>query len=209
MKIGSSKILNCLIFVLLSLIPWKSSEALINLTSNNFQTIFPSQRSNEQQLTPNCKYSCVSNLESALTACKKQPQTKCIINFSRGIYDFYFPQNEAAIGIDNFPNGLELNGNGSTILIHGLKGVMYFSNINNLVLRDLNIDMNRLPYSYGQVVEIGTTFINVKINPQEYPFPGGQNFTWLNVKKKKRETYKKLYQIYILKKKIEVFFFLI
>jgi hypothetical protein len=73
-----------------------------------------------------------------------------------------------------------LLGNGATLLLANLTGGFTLSNINGLAVRDLTIDMRRLPYTYGvvQAVDSGAGVVTIDAGSM-YPPPQSADQSWL------------------------------
>jgi hypothetical protein len=79
-----------------------------------------------------------------------------------------------AITVSNAKN-LILNGQGATLVNTNMKtGVLQFSNCENLIVKDLNIDFDPLPYSYGTITYIDGNIYHFKIDEGyiEFDHPG-------------------------------------
>ena len=58
----------------------------------------------------------------------------------------------------------------TTLMIYGLRGAFALSNCSNVRVRNIQIDMNRLPYTYGQCTAATETSFTLKFDPARYPF---------------------------------------
>jgi hypothetical protein len=70
-------------------------------------------------------------------------------------------------------NDIEINGDGSTLLLSGLAKPFAFTNCRNLHIHDFSIDYPRPPFSQGKVLAVGERWFEVKIDP-EFPVVGGE-----------------------------------
>eukprot|EP01051_Picozoa_sp_SAG22_P026233 SAG22_NODE_8176_length_677_cov_0.979239_1_plen_204_part_10 len=66
----------------------------------------------------------------------------------------------------------------TNLLIHGLHGGFKVADSVNMTFENLQIDINRMPYTYGRAKSVGGTHFSVEFNESAYPFPS--DVPWLS-----------------------------
>ena len=113
---------------------------------------------------------------AAVEQCRKTPGA--VLTFPAGRYDFFADTpgtarpRRMAVHFGNL-EGLVLDGQGSTLVLHGTLGALAFVNCRGVVVRNLTLDWDRPPFSTGTVVAAERTSFDVAVFP-EFPVQGGE-----------------------------------
>jgi polygalacturonase len=115
-------------------------------------------------------------VRAAIRECNKHPRP--VLVFPKGRYDFFDKaagetrRRQTAMGFGNARN-LTVDGRGSTLMFHGVMGVMGFAGCDGVLVRDLTIDWDRPPMSTGKVLAAEEGQFDVEIF-DEFPVKGGE-----------------------------------
>ncbi len=103
---------------------------------------------------------------SAIEACKNKKKSKLVFEF--GSYDIYGSQKnergnfEPAINMKNVSN-LTIEGNGSEFIGHNYSTMFHFNNCRNILISNLTVDWDPLPYTQGKVILVDTNYIDIEV----------------------------------------------
>jgi hypothetical protein len=107
----------------------------------------------------------------ALNFCKKVALTGANIKliFKKGIYDLFSAEKDKKSHLIrlNSANNILIEGNGAEIIIHDpLKGFFAIFKSNNIIVKDLFIDYDPLPFTQGKIVNVDLKerFFDLKID---------------------------------------------
>ncbi len=106
---------------------------------------------------PNDNIDDTIGIQKALNSCReiagKNKAVKLI--FSKGLYDLHTNTNKTHLLNLNKANNILIEGNGAEIIIHDpLKGFFSILNSKNIIVKNLYIDYNPLPFTQGKIVGI-------------------------------------------------------
>ena len=100
-----------------------------------------------------------------------------IIEFPKGRYDFWQEeggQSTTAMQLVNAQN-LTVEGNGSEFVFHGKMRVMLIKQSQGILLRNFSTDWHRPYISQGEFVAIEPEYVDLRIDPEKYPFEIADN----------------------------------
>lgn len=123
--------------------------------------------------TPGSKNNVIPALNKAIEKC--QSSESATIVFPNGRYDFW-PTDENShqitIGINlmNMKN-ITIEGSGSEFIFHGRRMQLgSIDSCSNVILRNFSIDWDRPYISQATIENVSNTFLDVKINRDQYPY---------------------------------------
>ncbi|CAM1373245.1 right-handed parallel beta-helix repeat-containing protein [Tenacibaculum xiamenense] len=96
-------------------------------------------------------------IQKALNFCKKTAnKTKAVkLIFNKGVYDLHTNANKTHLLNLKKANNILIDGNGAEIVIHDpLKGFFSLFNSNNIIVKNLYIDYDPLPFTQGRIVGV-------------------------------------------------------
>ena len=67
-----------------------------------------------------------------------------------------------SIDIQNTDN-LTIDGNGSEFIGHDYSTMFQFTGCRNIIITNLTVDWNPLPYTQGKVVEVDSNYIDIEV----------------------------------------------
>ena len=100
-----------------------------------------------------------------------------IIEFPKGRYDFYQQESEestTAMHLRDAEN-ITIEGNGSEFFFHGKMRVVLVEQSQGITLRNFSTDWERTYISQGEFVNIQPDYVDLRIDPKEYPFEVADN----------------------------------
>jgi parallel beta-helix repeat protein len=115
---------------------------------------------------PNDKKDDTRAILSAIEACKLKKNSMLL--FEHGTYDIYGSKKddrgrfEPSIEISNADN-LTIDGNGCEFIGHDYSSMFNFTGCNNIMITNLSIDWDPLPYTQGKVVQVDTDFVDIEV----------------------------------------------
>ncbi|MEG2127033.1 MAG: right-handed parallel beta-helix repeat-containing protein [Bacteroides sp.] len=134
-------------------------------------------------LKPDSRVNATPFVQKAIEACRQQPGSTLV--FPKGRYDFwaqhaiekeYFETNT----YDNNPktlavllekiNGLTIDGQGSEFIMHGRMQPFTLDHCKNISLKNLMVDWDIPLTSQGEVVALTPEYMELKIDPIQYPY---------------------------------------
>lgn len=118
---------------------------------------------------PDSKENTCEAFRRAVKACGGR---NAIIEFPKGRYDFWQNPNEdatTAMLLRNAHN-ITIEGNGSEFVFHGKMRIILVEKSHNITLRNFSTDWDRTYISQGEFVEITDRYVDLKIDPAQYPF---------------------------------------
>lgn len=118
---------------------------------------------------PNSKENVIPIIKEVLD----EVRGSCIISFPKGRYDFYPTNNqdEVTIGIElTDKKNIVIEGNGSEFIFHGKMQIALVDKCENIQLRNFSVDWDRPLTSQAEIVEATDTYLDVKIDKEEYPY---------------------------------------
>jgi len=122
--------------------------------------------------------------QAAIDQCQVNPGSRLV--FPPGRYDFFVGRNPKSKDTSLLFEGckdLSIVGDAAELVFHGLTRALFFRDCRNVVVRQLVIDWERLPFSQGRVVALGPTYFDIRILgptyfdiriPDEFPVVGGE-----------------------------------
>lgn len=123
--------------------------------------------------TPGSKENVIPALRRAIEKCRTYDSA--ILTFPNGRYDFSSVSNDPmkiTVGIDlRKMKNITVEGNGSEFIFHGRR--MQIANVDsctNIILRNFSIDWDRPYISQATIVKVSDSFLDVKIDREEYPY---------------------------------------
>lgn len=96
-------------------------------------------------------------ISKAITMCKKLAESGVNVRlvFDEGTYDIFSNNNNTHLVQVNEANNIVIEGNGAEIIIHDpLMGFMEVVKSNNIIVKNLFIDYDPLPFTQGKVVAV-------------------------------------------------------
>ena len=119
---------------------------------------------------PNSKKDCVEAVRKALDACKENEST--VLVFPKGRYDFYAPDDGRRIfGITiGDRRNLVIDGQGSEFVFHGIMGVAWITQSENVILRNFSVDWDKPYIAQGNIVDTKDDWVDIRFDRKEYPF---------------------------------------
>lgn len=96
--------------------------------------------------------------------------------FPKGRYDFHEGANPKSARISLPINGMEnivIDGQGATLIFHGITACFVFSNCSGVTVKNLSIDWERPPFSLGVITAASEDIFDVAVFP-EFPVQGGE-----------------------------------
>lgn len=134
-------------------------------------------------LQPDVRRNAVPAVTKALAACAGQPDMTLV--FPKGRYEFfaedcpakdYYESNTTALNPKRCPilienmKGITIDGSGSEFVFHGQMQPFTVDHSENVVLQNVNVDWDIPLTAQGEVVSVGDGYIDLRIDPAEYPF---------------------------------------
>jgi parallel beta-helix repeat protein len=103
---------------------------------------------------------------SAVKACKGKVHSKLI--FEAGVYDIYGSKKDSRGNFDpsmciNDINQFTIEGNGAELKGHDYATMFRFTNCRNIIVNNLTVDWDPLPYTQGKVVLVDTNYIDIEV----------------------------------------------
>jgi hypothetical protein len=132
-----------------------------------------------------CAPSCGSAITAALNGCSAAGGG--IVQLRAGVYHLNdslisSPDLSCLIKLDGLSNVVLAGAGGagrgpdptatSTLLIHGLRGAIWVHNSTNIRFEHLDIDMARVPYTFGKCTAVTPASMTLQFDPQKYSFEG-------------------------------------
>ncbi len=124
---------------------------------------------------PNDSKDDTEAVRKAVEACAGSEPVALI--FPKGTYRFtsykeFAPAAGPLFGFKDI-NNLTIDAKGSTFILSGNTGLFYFDNCKNLSVKNIVLDWERPPFSYGEVIAANGNSFDVRL-PDEYPVKGGE-----------------------------------
>ena len=113
-------------------------------------------------------------VQAALDAARQSRASRVL--FPQGRYDFHVGANPAipnmAVPIHEI-HDLSVEGENAEILLHGYLNCFGLGNCRNVAVRGFTIDCAKMPFSQGDVTEVGDDHVDVRVH-DNYPVVGGE-----------------------------------
>lgn len=103
---------------------------------------------------------------SAIEACKSKKNSNLL--FEPGSYDIYGSKKdkrgnfEPSIEIENLSH-LTIDGKGAEFIGHDYSTLFHFTDCSNIMVTNLSVDWDPLPFTQGKVVYIDTNYVDIKV----------------------------------------------
>ena len=121
---------------------------------------------------PNSGASVMPSIAKAIEYCKGK--SGVTISFPKGRYDFWPMAQDNRINRTGFSifkqNNLTIEGNGSEFIFHERMEVARVDSSSNIVFRNFSVDWDRPYISQAEIVEMGDSYVDVKIDRTKYPY---------------------------------------
>ncbi len=105
---------------------------------------------------------------SAIEACRDKKSVKLVFEF--GTYDIHGGQKDEkerfqpSFDVKNI-NNLTIEGNGAELIGHDYSSMFHFSECNNLIIQNLTVDWDPVPFTQGKVVNVGDGHVDLEVLP--------------------------------------------
>lgn len=119
----------------------------------------------------------IAAVKAAIQECAKGGPVTLV--FPKGQYDFFpntdpnVPGGKGDMFSFSHLDGLTVDGRSSTLMLHGVTGVMGFGACKNVTVKDLTVDMDCAPFSQGIVQAVEGKHFDVKVD-NSFPVRGGE-----------------------------------
>ncbi|WP_291583032.1 hypothetical protein [Bacteroides sp.] len=154
---------------------------LIILLGNQVTEISARQISIAQfGLMPNTGENAVPYIRKAIQECKTLPDA--ILYFPKGRYDFFSEDEIGGSATDIFQQrsgvgfsvqkmkNFTLDGGGSEFIFHGKMQIAGVDSCEGVSLRNFSVDWDRPFISQGEIVGIGSDYIDIHVDRNQYPY---------------------------------------
>lgn len=99
------------------------------------------------------------------------PDRPLVLKFEEGRYDFYEKPSSINIGLlIAGKDSLNIDGGGATFVFHGKMTIAYVHDSRDISLKNFKVDWARPMISQGIIRDIGAGYIDIEIDPIQYPY---------------------------------------